>query len=144
MKIPALLGAILLLSVTPATDTEFYRLQETLEQYGFRVRLELPPEPGAYGLLNPSSQTIWINPVVFELGIARPTLVHEAVHAAQSCAGGNKLQILNLKITPPPLTRRYFLRYRAFRRHLEAEAYTVQVQPDGVELAIALLHQHCS
>ena len=139
-----LLGAILLASVTSATDPDFSSLQETLEQYGFQVKLELPPEPGAYGLLNSSSRTIWINPVVFELGIARPTLVHEAVHAAQTCAGGDKLSSLNLKITPPPMTRRYFLRYRASRRHLEAEAYTVQVQPDAVELAISLLHQHCS
>jgi hypothetical protein len=34
-----------------------------------------------------SEKKIWINPVVFDLHIANQTLTHEAVHAAQVCAG---------------------------------------------------------
>ena len=138
MLIPFILASSLI-----STDTEFSRLHQVLENSGFEIRLELPPKRGAYGLLQHSSKTIWINPVVFELGIARPTLVHEAVHAAQSCAGQDHLKALGLKIPPPVMTRRFFLRYHSYRRQLEAEAYTIQVQSNGVELAIALLHQHC-
>ncbi|NEP02204.1 MAG: hypothetical protein F6K58_26820 [Symploca sp. SIO2E9] len=143
MNIVAVLATLVLTSVPPSTDAQFSNLQQVLEQYGFEVRLASPPKRGAYGLLENSTKVIWINPVVFELGIARPTLVHEAVHAAQSCSGGEDLRALNLEMTPPPQTRRFFLRYHSIRRQLEAEAYTVQVQPDGVEKAITLLHQHC-
>ena len=90
MKHLTVLGALLLASVPAVADSQFNRLQQVLEQHGFDVRLELPPVPGAYGSLNSRSKTISINPVVFELGIAQPTLVHEAVHAAQSCAGRRK------------------------------------------------------
>ena len=143
MKHLAVLGAFLLSSAQAVTNSQFNRLQQVLEQYGFDISLELPPVRGAYGSLNSRSKTISINPVVFELGIARPTLVHEAVHAAQSCAGGGKLHVLNLQMGPPPIARPYFFRYHGERRQLESEAYTVQVRPDGVDVAIALLHQHC-
>lgn len=143
MNIVAVLATLLLTSAPPSADEQFSSLQQVLQQYGFEVRLALPPKRGAYGLLENSTKVIWINPIVFELGIARPTLVHEAVHAAQSCSGGEDLRALNLEMTPPPKTRRFFLRYHSIRRQLEAEAYTVQVQPDGVEKAITLLHQHC-
>ena len=133
----------LLASSLKANNAEFFRLHQVLEHHGFEIRLELPPKRGAYGLLQHNSKTIWINPVVFELGIARPTLVHEAVHAAQSCAGQETLKALGIKIPPPLMTRRFFLRYHSYRRQLESEAYTIQVQPDGVDRAIALLNQHC-
>ncbi len=133
----------LLASSLISTDAEFSRLHQVLENSGFEIRMELPPKRGAYGLLQHDSKTIWINPVVFDLGIAQPTLVHEAVHAAQSCAGQENLKTLGLKIPPPVMTRRFFLRYHAYRRQLEAEAYTIQVQPNGVDMAIALLTEHC-
>lgn len=134
----------LLASSIIAPDTEFVRLRQVLENYGFEVRLELPPRQGAYGLFSHSSQTIWINPVVFELGIAQPTLVHEAVHAAQSCAGKESLATLNLDIPSPHITKPFFYRYHSYRRELEGQAYTVQVQPNRTELAIDLLNQYCS
>jgi len=143
MGIIAVLATMMLTGVPSSTDADFSRLQQVLEQFGFEVRLASPPKRGAYGLLENSTKVIWINPVVFELGIARPTLVHEAVHAAQRCAGGEQLRTVGLEVTPPPMTRRFFLRYHSHRREIEAEAYTIQVQPDGVDLAIALLQQHC-
>lgn len=125
-------------------EAEFVRLRQVLENYGFEVRIELPPQQGAYGLFNHSSKTVWINPVVFELNIAQPTLVHEAVHAAQSCAGKESLASLNLDIPAPHITKPFFFRYHSYRRELEGEAYTVQVQPNRTDLAIDLLDRHCS
>jgi hypothetical protein len=136
-------GGLVLISGSPFFNPDFTRLQQVLTQYGFNLRLELPPQRGTYGLLESNSKTIWINPVVFELGIAKPVLVHEAVHAAQSCAGEGKPFPLGLDLLPPPQTRRYFMRYHSYRRQLEAEAYTIQVQPNGIELVIKLLNEHC-
>ena len=138
-----MLISFLLASSLISPNTEFVHLQQTLENYGFEVRLELPPKRGAYGLLQHSSKTIWINPVVFELNIAQPTLIHEAVHAAQSCAGEKSLKTLGLSIPPPMVTKPFFFRYHSYRRELEAEAYTIQVQPKGTDLAIELLNQYC-
>ena len=60
-----MLISFLLASSLISPDTEFVRLRQILENYDFEVRLELPPRRGAYGLLQHSSKTIWINPVVF-------------------------------------------------------------------------------
>ena len=130
-------------------NSEFNRLQQILISYGFIVKQELPPPINnsglrPYGLMNSKTRTIWINPVVFELGNAQAVLIHEAVHAAQSCAGNGKMSLVNLDIEPPQFTRPYFMRYHAYRREIEAQAYTVQVQPDSLEIAIQLLEQHCS
>ncbi len=140
----SLLTFLLLASAPPSVEAEFSRLQTILEDYGFQVKIEPTPIRGAYGQLNVDTRTIWIHPIVFELGIARPTLIHEAVHAAQLCRGKKKVQALGLTIPPPPMTRRFFLQYEGYTREIEAEAYTIQVQPDGMELVISLLHQHCA
>ena len=123
----------------------FQELQRSLESYGFVIRLERPPLQGAYGLLRTKDKTIWINPVVFELGNAETVLIHEAVHAAQLCTGqGERLRALNLDIPPPALARRYFLRYHNVRRQLEAEAYTIPAQPNARQLALNLLQERCN
>ena len=129
------LGTSLLLSlvapsILPDLDPTFLRLAEVLERSGFTVILDLPPQWGTYGLLDLPKRSIWINPVVFDLEIARPTLVHEAVHAAQLCyseglAQGSAqqngsissidaLKPLGLGLTPSPLVRPYIL--HALRR----------------------------
>lgn len=128
---------------TVQQSAEITRLQQLLETYGFQVKSGRPPKRGVYGFLNVRTKVIWINPAVFELGIARPTLVHEAVHAAQRCASGEKMLPLGLDITPPKITRPHFLRYHGFRQQVEAEAYAVQTHPNGVTIAINLLNQHC-
>lgn len=130
-------------------NSEFGRLQQILVSYGFIVKQELPPPINnsgfrPYGLMNSKTKTIWINPVVFELGNAQAVLIHEAVHAAQSCAGKGKMSLLNLDLEPPQFTRPYFMRYHSYRREIEAQAYTVQVQSDSLEIAIELLEQYCS
>lgn len=125
------------------SNPDFVRLQRVVEEYNFKVKIEPTPVRGAYGLFDSKTRIIWIHPIVFDLGIARPTLIHEAVHAAQLCYGGKTVKALNLEIEPPPMTRRFFMNYEGFSRQIEAEAYTVQVQPDGVDLVISLLQKHC-
>lgn len=124
----------------------FRSVQNALHRNGFGVKLTAPPKTGVYGLFQPSSRTIWINPVVFELEIAEQTIVHEAVHAAQFCRGQGTLTALQLPYEAPPQARRLYLRYNAdqFRTTLEAEAYAVQAREDRVHQVVGLLNQHCS
>ena len=122
---------------------DFERLQHALEQANFLVRLELPPKIGNYGLLDLTSRTVWVNPVVFELGIAEHTLVHEAVHAAQLCGSYDEFSPLGLELEPPLVVRPYFMRYSGIRRLVEAEAYTVQALDNRVEYVIDLLNTYC-
>ncbi len=140
----AVLYSSLLIAQTPAPSQQFLDLKSQLEKYGFQVAIELPPKRGAYGLLKESNKKIWINPVVFELNIATPTLIHESVHAAQVCAGKGKIRALGLKIQPIANARRLFLRYKdTHRQDLEREAYAVQTQSNSFELAKNLLMKHC-
>ncbi len=127
-----------------APDDSFKQLKEQLETYGFQVLIEPPPRKGAYGLFNRSSQTIWVHPVVFDLNIAMPTLVHEAIHAAQFCAGKGQLESLGLEMQPLNQARPFFQRYADIdRQDLEREAYTIQTQPNRFELVLSLLEEHC-
>lgn len=136
-------------SQSDRSTPQFESLQKTLIDYGFIVKLEIPPHQNRYGitpygLLEGKTKTVWINPVVFELGNAEPTLIHEAIHAAQLCEGNGEFALLNLGIDPPKMTHPYFMRYHNYRREIETEAYTVQVQPDRIEIANRLLNSHCS
>lgn len=134
----------LLISQSPTVNQQFRSLENRLEKAGFQVIIKLPPRRGAYGLLEQSSQTIWINPIVFELQIATQTLIHEAVHAAQVCKGKGKITALGLDIQPINYARPFFSHYRnAYRQDLEREAYAVQTQPNRFELAMSLVQQHC-
>ncbi|MCF2150467.1 hypothetical protein IQ276_029400 [Desmonostoc muscorum LEGE 12446] len=139
-----LLNSLLLISQLPPPDKQFTDLKNQLEKFGFRVIIQLPPKRGAYGLLQESSKKIWINPVVFELKIGTQTLIHEAVHAAQVCAGKGKIKTLGLDIQPINYARPFFMHYAdVHRQDLEREAYAVQTQPNNFQLAISLLKQHC-
>lgn len=123
---------------------EFSKLKKRLEDYNFTVKIETPPVRSTYGLLEVKSRTIWIEPLVFELGIALPTLIHEATHGAQLCAGKNEIRALNLPFSPPNISRPFFTHYNhGLRRHLEAEAYAVQTHPDGYDLVLSLLDKYC-
>lgn len=131
-------------------DTKFNSLEKTLIDYGFKVKIELPPYQTIrgfrpYGLLASKTKTIWINPVVFDLGNDLATLIHEATHAAQLCLGKGEFQLLNLELEPPKITHPYFRRYHNnYQREIEAEAYTVQVQPNSLELVNRLLDRYCT
>lgn len=141
----AALYSSLLIAQAPAPSQQFLDLKNQLKKHGFEVVIELPPKRGAYGLLNARRKKIWINPVVFDLNIAKPTLIHESVHAAQVCAGNGKIRALGLKIQPIANARRLFLRYKdAHRQDLEREAYAVQTQSNSFELAKNLLNKYCN
>lgn len=145
MLINSLLFSVFLISQsTTIIDGDFLLLKNKLESYGFKVLLQASPVRGSYGLLKTTSKQIWIDPLVFQLGIARPTLIHEAVHAAQYCAGNGKIQALGLTISPPNVARPFFMHYEnGMTRQLEQEAYAVQTQPDALKLVLSLLSKHC-
>ncbi|MEH1799635.1 MAG: hypothetical protein V7L02_29550 [Nostoc sp.] len=139
-----LLNSLLLLSQVSTPERKFIYLKNKLEKFGFQVIIELPPKRGAYGLLQEANKKIWINPVVFELKIGTQTLIHEAVHAAQVCAGNGKIKTLGLDIQPINYARPFFMRYHdVHRQDLEREAYAVQTQPNSFDLAVSILQQHC-
>ncbi|MGL5942548.1 MAG: hypothetical protein ACRC2S_19655 [Waterburya sp.] len=149
------------ISLTPSAnaDTTFLQLQNQLESNGFQVNIALPPDfnlPSQkpdlqrsrvrkpYGVFNAASKSIWINPIVFDLGISNGVLIHETVHAAQFCAGRGKLQTLGLKIEPIQQARPFYYRYLdTHSQEIEKEAYAVQTQPNSLQLAMSLLKQYC-
>ena len=152
-----LVSSIILIAQLSDPDPEFTQLKTQLESYGFKVNIAVPPEFNLprqagmrrtsrkpYGAIHSTSKSIWINPIVFDLGIDRATLIHEAVHAAQYCAGNGKIQKLDLDLEPIPQALPFFKRYvNTQRQDLEREAYTVQTQPNSYELARSLLDRHC-
>jgi hypothetical protein len=154
-----LLSTTIALTTPVNADATFMQLQKRLESYGFQVNVALPPNfnlpnqkpdlqrsrfQKPYGVFNAESKTIWINPIVFDLGIGNAVLIHETVHAAQFCAGNGNLQTLGLKIAPIQQARPFYNRYVDIHsQEIEKEAYAVQTQPHGLQLAISLLNQHC-
>ena len=143
----------------PSADADFTRLKTQLEGYGFQVKIAIPPDfqlpnqrtdfsrrrvPKPYGVMSAKSKSIWINPIVFELGNSNAVLVHEAVHAAQYCAGNGSIQTIGLNIEPIQQARPFFKRYvNVHSQAVEKEAYAVQTQPNSYELIKSLLKQYC-
>ena len=154
-----ILSSTILISQSPQPDTQFIQLKTQLESYGFKVNIAIPPsfnppeqKPSLlkkrlrkpFGLLKSKSKSIWINPVVFELGISNPVLIHEAAHAAQYCFGNGKVQPIELDIEPIQQAQPFFNRYaNVHSRTVEKEAYAVQTQSNSFELATSLLDEHC-
>lgn len=154
-----LFSSILLITQSINYDSNFIQLQRRLESYDFQVNIATPPDfelpkqqidfqrrrvRKPYGLLNAATKSIWINPIVFELGIGNSVLVHEAVHAAQVCRGNGNIQTLELDIEPIPQARPFFKRYVDIHSQaVEREAYAVQTQSNSYELAISLLDKYC-
>ena len=155
----SLLLSSILISQSPAPNASFIKLKDKLQERGFKVIIAIPPDVRLpkqqadfqrrrlrkpYGLLNTADRSIWINPIVFELGIARSVLIHETVHAAQFCQGNGSLQALKLDLEPIKQAAPFFKRYSdPHNRVLEKEAYTVQTQNNSYDLAISLLDKHC-
>ena len=154
-----LLSASMAISQLPNANTEFVRLKTQLENYGFVVNIAVPPNFNLpdreidflrrkvrkpYGVLNVKNKSIWLNPIVFELGNSNAVLIHEAVHAAQYCAGNGNIQTLGLDIEPIKQAQPFFKRYvNVHSQAVEKEAYTVQTQSNSYELVQTLLEQHC-
>ena len=151
-----LLGSLLLqLGVSPlaprseaALPADLQPLVRVLRSHGFRVRIALPPQRRAYGQYEPASRTLWLSPLSFELGIARQTFLHEAVHAAQSCPDGKVLRPIGWTLPLQPVVRNeigglVLNGYAVHNRVLEQEAFALQGQPDAVPLLLRALAQRC-
>ena len=137
----------LLLLTLPAPAADLGELQRSLLRHGFTIEVRQPPGQ-AYGRFIPAEKRLEISPLVRELGIARPVLVHEAVHAAQSCPDGT-LSLIGVQrpVDPAVGSRiRYLLHnhYKPNRAVLEQEAFMIQSQPDAEQLIITALNQRCS
>ena len=140
-------------------NPEFIELKTQLENYGFQVNIDIPPNFNLpdqkidvlrrrvnkpYGVFSAKSKSIWINPIVFELGNSNAVLIHEAVHAAQYCAGNGNIQTIGIDLEPIQQARPFYKRYvNVHSQAVEKEAYTVQSQPNSYELVQTLLEQHC-
>ena len=138
--------ALLLLGL-PAPAADLGELQRSLLRHGFTIEVRQPPGQ-AYGRFIPAQRRLEISPLVQELGITRPVLLHEAVHAAQSCPDGT-LSLIGVQrpVDPAVGSRiRYLLRhhYKPNTAALEQEAFVIQSQPDAEQLIITALNQRCS
>ena len=145
---------------SPKFSSQFRQLKTQLESYGFEVNIAIPANlqlpsqkpdfqrrraRNPYGVLNAADKTIWINPIVFELGNSNSVLIHEAVHAAQLCVGQGRVQTIGLEIEPIKQAQPYFKRYaNTYSQAIEKEAYAVQTHTDSFKLATDLLARHCS
>ena len=153
-----LIGSTIFLSQLSNADPDFIQLKDRLEDKGFQVNIAIGPEFNLpqrqtgfrrrvrkpCGVLSAKSKSIWINPIVFELGNSRAVLIHEAVHAAQYCAGNGKIQTIGIDVEPIQQARPWFKRYlNVHSQAVEKEAYAVQTQANSYELAQSLLEQHC-
>ncbi|MCB4377435.1 MULTISPECIES: hypothetical protein [unclassified Synechococcus] len=95
----------LLLLALPATAADLAQLQRSLLRHGFTLEERQPPGQ-AYGRFIPAEKRLEISPLVRELGITRAVLLHEAVHAAQSCPNG-ALSLIGVqrKVDPAVVSR---------------------------------------
>ena len=140
-----LLSALLLAPGTARADG-LISLQQALLRHGFRI--EVRQLPGrAYGRFVPTQKLLEISPVVHELGIAQQVLLHEAVHAAQSCPSG-KLTPIGIQRRADPAVEsriRYLLsnHYRHDHMSLEQEAFLIQGQEDAEALVVKALKERC-
>ena len=122
-------------------------LLQTLQRHGFRIEQRHPPNRTAYGQFIAARKLLLISPLATELGVARAVLLHEAVHAAQSCPSG-QLRPLGLTLSAAPAVEsriRYLLthHYAQSQVVLEEEAFQVQAQPNAVALIIDALNRRC-
>ena len=138
--------ALAVLFPTSAAAADLTALQQALIRHGFQIEVRQPPGK-AYGRFLPASKRLEISPLVRDLGITRPVLLHEAVHAAQSCpsapcpcwaSSGRPVLFVESRI-------RYLLSHHYPQAHgsLEQEAFRLQSQPDAEALIIAALNQRC-
>ena len=122
-------------------------LLQTLQRHGFRIEQRHPPNRTAYGQFIAARKLLLISPLATELGVAQAVLLHEAVHAAQSCPSG-QLRPLGLTLSAAPAVEsriRYLLthHYAQSQVVLEEEAFQVQAQPNAVALIIDALNRRC-
>ena len=152
--VPVVGATALLLALSPldprplsVLSPDLQPLVRALQQRGFRVRIALPPRPGAYGEFEARSRTIWVSPLGFELGIGRQVFLHEAVHAVQSCPGG-VVRPLGWRLPVQPEVERgirvnLLHAYAADNWLVEQEAFALPAQKDAVARLLQAVGQRC-
>jgi hypothetical protein len=145
--LPLLANAALEPRPLSALPADLQPLLRDLQTRGFTVRIELPPLRQSYGLFQSASRTLWLSPLSFELGIARPTFLHEAVHAVQSCPSG-RLSPIGWRLPLAEVVDRQIRGiltsgYPHGARILEEEAFALQGQADAVALLRQALRERC-
>ena len=118
-----------------------------LRDAGYRVYFSKPPVSGAYGATNAREKKIWIAPISVDMGIARQTLIHEAVHAAQGCPNGRYVPIgWNVSLPKNIETTIKQILYQKYARKdyaVEREAFYMQSHPQALKKISKALKQRC-
>ena len=128
-------------------DQDLQELVRALRRIDYDVRFEKTPIPGKYGLTNAKKKTIWVAPITIEMGIFRKTLIHEAVHAVQSCKTGKLIPIgWELSVSPvieQSIKSNLYLNYPRKSHKLEKEAFLMQAQDKPIPIILETLNQKC-
>ena len=122
-------------------------LVQALRRAGYGVRFAKPPIPGAYGATNARKKLIWVAPITVDLGIARQTLIHEAVHAAQACPTG-RYELIGWNVQLPNVVDReiagiLYRKYPHKKFPVEREAFYMQSHPRAFDLIAKALRDRC-
>ena len=128
-------------------NSEVTNLIKLLNKKGFKLKNELPPTKTAYGLFENNTKTIWISPITNKLGIYKNVLVHEAVHAAQSCPRGflTKLNIpIKLNSSQEKIIKMKLVNHYSHGNFLlEKEAFSIQTLPNSIEIISKEINKRC-
>ena len=149
-SIPCLLVLVPVSDSRPATPIpdSFLPLIKDLRNAGFQFRYSNPPIQGAYGATNARTKVVWVAPISVDLGIGRQTLIHEAVHAAQSCPTRRYEPIgWVLPKLPKAVDREIaailYRKYPHKQFQVEREAFFMQSHPNAFGLIKEALSQRC-
>jgi hypothetical protein len=125
-------------------------LLRELQRVGVAIDLEATHKPGAAGEWDHSQRTMRLQPLVVQKGTVEflRVLNHEAIHVAQSCAGGGlraRPRLLGLsKVMHPEMAAQLknpmYADSPLEERELEREAYANQHQ---IGLGAKLVRRHC-
>ena len=128
-------------------DQDLQELVRALRSIDYDIRFEKTPIPGKYGLTNAKKKTIWVAPITIEMGIFRKTLIHEAVHAVQSCTSGRFVPIgWKLSVNPiieQSIKSNLYLNYPRESHKIEKEAFLMQAQEKPIPIILETLNQKC-
>jgi len=128
-------------------DQDLQDLVKALRSINYNVRFEKTPITGKYGLTDAKNKTIWVAPITIEMGIFRKTLIHEAVHAVQSCQSGKFMPIgWELSVSPvieQSIKSNLYLNYPRKSHAIEKEAFLMQAQEKPITMILETLKTRC-
>ena len=128
-------------------DQDLQDLVKALRSINYNVRFEKTPITGKYGLTDAKNKTIWVAPITIEMGIFRKTLIHEAVHAVQSCQSGKFMPIgWELSVSPvieQSIKSNLYLNYPRRSHGIEKEAFLMQAQQKPIPRILETMKTRC-